>query len=489
MIAPEYATATELLNALARREVSSRELTSAAIARIEQHDAAINAMCVRDFEHALRAADAADAARARGEERALLGVPMTIKESFHVAGLPTTWGFPHFKGWIAEEDAVAVTRVKDAGAVLLGKTNVPFALGDWQSYNDIYGTTHNPYDLTRTPGGSSGGSAAALAAGYGSLSIGSDIGGSLRAPAHYCGVYAHKPTHGLLASRGHAPPGLKVIPVDRDLAVIGPMARSARDLSLLFDVLVGPDPWTAGVGYHVALPAPRHGSHGGLASFRVLLLDSHPLLPSSASVRGAIETLTARLARAGAHVARETPLLPDQAASARLYVRLLFSALSSTMSAALYEAARAQTFALKSDDLSLEAERARGVTLSHRDWLLADAARAGLRERLRVLFQSFDVIVCPIMPTPAFPHDHSPDARQRRIVIDGVSHSYQDQFVWAGLATAAGLPATSIPIGLSPEGLPIGVQAIGPIFEDRSTLRFAELLERELGGFQPPRLG
>jgi amidase len=485
MITPEYATATELLTALARREVSSRELTSAAIARIERLDAALNAVCVRDFERALIAADAADAARARGEERALLGVPMTIKESFHTIGLPTTWGFPQSKGWIADEDAVAVTRVKDAGAVLLGKTNVPLALGDWQSYNDIYGTTNNPYDVTRTPGGSSGGSAAALAAGYAPLSIGSDIGGSLRAPAHDCGVFAHKPTHALLASRGHTPPGIKAIPVDRDLGVIGPMARSARDLELLFDVLLGPEPRTAGVGYKVALPAPRHTA---LASYRVLVLDSHPLLPSDASVRGAIETLATRIARAGAHVARETPLLPDQAAGARLYMRLLFSILSSTMPLPYYESVRAHVATLQPHDLSLEAERARGVALSHRDWLLADAARAGQRERLRVLFQSFDVIICPIMPTPAFKHDHSPDAHQRRIMIDGVSHSYQDQFVWAGLATSAGLPATSIPIGFSSAGLPIGVQAIGPVFEDRTTLRFAELIERELGGFQAPQL-
>jgi amidase len=264
------------------------------------------------------------------------------------------------------------------------------------------------------------------------------------------------------------------------------MARSARDLSLLFDVLLGPDPLTTGVGYDVALPATRHD---GLSSFRVLVLDSHPLLPSSASVRAAIDTLSTQLARAGAHVARETPLLPDQATSARLYMRLLFSVLSSAMPLPDDEAVHAHVAALKPDDVSLEAERARGVTLSHRDWLIADAARAGLRERLRVLFQSFDVIVCPIMPTPAFAHDHSPDPRERRIMIDGVSHSYQDQFVWAGLATATGLPATSIPIGLSSEGLPIGVQAIGPIFEDRTTLRFAELIEREFGGFRPPRLG
>ncbi|MGC2779403.1 MAG: amidase family protein, partial [Bradyrhizobium sp.] len=189
-----FATAVDTAKALADRTISSVELTRLAIDRIERHDGRINAVCVRDFDRALDAARAADAALARGERRPLLGLPLTFKESFNVAGLPTTWGNPQHKDFIATEDALAVIRVKDAGGIVLGKTNVPLGLGDWQSYNDIYGTTNNPFDLGRTPGGSSGGSAAALAAGFGSLSLGSDIGGSLRVPAFHCGVTAHKPT-------------------------------------------------------------------------------------------------------------------------------------------------------------------------------------------------------------------------------------------------------------------------------------------------------
>src|SRR5450432_3349039 len=249
-----FKTATELSAALAARQVSAVELAQDAIGRIERHDTKINAVCVRDFERALDAARAADAARARGEAKPLLGIPMTVKESYNVAGLPTTWGFPPQKDFRPQEDALSVSRVKDAGGVILGKTNVPVALGDWQSYNEIYGTTNNPFDLGRTPGGSSGGSSAALAAGYGALSIGTDIGGSLRVPAFHCGVYAHKPTFALVPPRGNTPPPLPPLPFNRDLSVIGPMARSAADLSLLLDVIAGPDPLDAGRAYQLELP-------------------------------------------------------------------------------------------------------------------------------------------------------------------------------------------------------------------------------------------
>src|SRR5690349_1179914 len=222
--------------------------------------------------------------RARAQDRAiakrkagpLAGIPITVKESYNVAGLATTGGFTAQKNFIAAEDALAVARVKAAGAVVLGKTNVPVGLADWQSYNDIYGVTGNPFDPARTPGGSSGGSSAALAAGYGPLSLGSDIGGSLRSPAHFCGVYAHKPTYALVPSRGHTPPPFPPLPFDRDLAVIGPMARSAGDLSDLLDVIAGPDELEAGRGYRLALPAARHA---GIKGYRVLVLDTHPMMP------------------------------------------------------------------------------------------------------------------------------------------------------------------------------------------------------------------
>lgn len=478
-----FKTATELSAALAAKKVSAVELAQDAIGRIGRHDGRINAVCVRDFARGLDAARAADASRARGETGALLGIPMTVKESYNVAGLPTTWGFPAQKDFVPSEDALSISRVKQAGGVILGKTNVPIGLGDWQSYNEIYGTTNNPYDLGRTPGGSSGGSAAALAAGYGPLSLGSDIGGSLRVPAFHCGVYAHKPTFALVPSRGHTPPPNPPLPFDRDLSVIGPMARSAADLSLLLDVVAGPDPLEAGKGYKLALPPSRHGE---LKNFRVLLIDTDPVMPSAASVRGAIEKLSTNLGKAGVTVTRDSPLLPDFTASSRLYMRMLMSFLAASFAPEIYAGAQAGATQLAPGDMSLAAERLRGIALSHRDWLMADGARTRLRAQWRELFKGFDAVICPIMPTPAYPHDHSEDQEKRRINIDGKDYVYPDQLAWPGIATLPGLPATAIPIGFSPERLPVGVQIVGPWLEDRTPLKLAELIEREFGGFVPP---
>lgn len=479
-----FKTAIETTAALTEGKVSSVELTQDVINRIEAHDGKINAICVRDFSRALDAARAADAARARGEQRPLLGVPMTIKESYNLAGTPTTWGFVAQKNFVAADDALAVQRVKSAGAVIVGKTNVPVGLGDWQSYNPIYGVTKNPYDTTRTPGGSSGGSAAALAAGYGPLSLGSDIGGSLRVPAHYCGVCAHKPTLALVPSRGHTPPPFQPLPVDRDLAVIGPMARSAGDLSMLLDIIAGPDEIESGVGYRLALPPPRHI---GLQKFRILALDTHPLLPTDSTVRAAIDQLATNLTKSGATVQRQSSLLPDLAGAARLYMHLLLSFLA--VSFPPDAVARAADNAAKLDpkDTSLAAERLRGTVLSHREWVAADGARFAHRAQWRALFREFDAVICPIMPTAAYPHDHSPDQGSRTIVIDGKPYPYSDQLVWPGVATMPGLPATTIPIGATPDGLPIGIQIVGPWLEDRTTLRLAELIEKEFGGFVPPK--
>jgi amidase len=478
-----FKTATELSAALAAKKISAVELAQDAIGRIERHDGKINAICVRDFERGLEAARAADASLARGETKPLLGIPLTVKESYNIAGLPTTWGFVPQKDFKPAEDALSISRVKAAGGVLLGKTNVPLGLGDWQSYNDIYGTTNNPFDLGRTPGGSSGGSSAALAAGYGPLSLGSDIGGSLRVPAFHCGVYAHKPTFALVPSRGHTPPPFPPLPLDRDLAVIGPMARSALDLALLLDVIAGPDPLEAGTAYRLALPPPRHDA---LKSFRVLLVDTDPVMPTNAVVRAAIDKLAANLGKAGVRIERDSPPLPDFAASSRLYMRMLMSFLAASFPPERIAAAQAGAAKLEPNDMSLAAERLRGMVLSHRDWVLADGARARLRAQWRELFKNFDAVICPVMPTPAYPHNHSPEQETRRINIDGKDHAYPDQLSWPGIATLPGLPATAIPIGLSPDGLPVGVQILGPWLEDRTPLKLAELIEREFGGFVPP---
>jgi amidase len=482
----DFASVAELAGALRSRRLSASELLDHTIARMEALDQRFNAVVVRDFDRARDAAEAADAALARGEQRPLLGIPVTLKEPFNVAGLPTTWGLPQFRHFVPTQDALAVSRLKQAGAIIIGKTNIPTGLREFQSYNDIYGTTNNPWDVSRSPGGSSGGSAAALAAGFGPLSLGSDIGGSIRVPAHFCGVFGHKPSLGLIPLRGYSLPPAPPVPGQGDLAVVGPLARSAGDLALALDAIAGPDEAREGVGYRLGLPAPRHAD---LRDFRVLVIDTHPLVPIGNVVRTAIGGLAGRLSKFGAKVAFKTSLLPDLADSARLYLKLLNAAISPRLAADAFAESQRLAAALSPSDLSLPAERSRGTVMSHRDWLVADAARLQLQQRWSALFREFDVVLYPSAPVPAFPQDHSEPIEARRLDIDGKLYPYLEAcFIWADPATTCGLPATAAPIDRSAAGLPIGVQIIGPYLEDRTPIAFAALLEREFGGFVPPPL-
>jgi amidase len=406
---------------------------------------------------------------------------MTVKEQYNIAGLPTTWGYPKFRDWRPQVDALVVQRLKAAGAIILGKTNVPMNLTDWQSYNDVYGTTNNPWDLWRTPGGSSGGSAAALAAGFVPLELGSDIGGSLRAPAHFCGVFSHKPTLDLVPQRGSGPPQTPHIPVRGDLSVIGPMARSAADLAAELLVIAGPDELMEGVGYKLALPSPRREK---LADYRVLVIDQHPLCPTASGVRTALNDLADRLSRTGCTVLRESPKLPDLALTSRVYRELLSAVFTADMPADVRARVEAAAGALTADDQSLAASSLRGVTISHAEWIRQSRIRGGMRARWQALFQDVDLVLCPPMPTQAFPHDHSPQ-HARNLEVDGTKIPYNDQSVWAGIAILTGLPSTTMPIAQR-DGLPIGMQITGGYLEDRTTIAFAGLIEREFGGFKPP---
>jgi amidase len=474
----------EISAALHSRNVSASELLDHTIARIEALDQRLNSIVVRTFDLARDAARAADAALARGDKRPLLGIPVTLKEPFNLVGTPSTWGFPQFRDFMPTEDALVVSRLKQAGAVIIGKTNIPVGLRDFQSYNDIYGTTYNPWAKGRSPGGSSGGCAAALAAGFGPLSIGSDIGGSVRVPAHFCGVYGHKPTHGLVPLRGYSLPPAPPVPGHGDLAVAGPMARYASDLSLALEVIGGPDEIAEGIGYRLALPAPRHDA---LRDFRVFVIDTHPLMPTSNVVRSAIARLAERLSKLGVKVAHESASLPSLADSARLYMKLLNAARSPRVSSDDFAAAQRAAASLAADDDSLQAGRAHGTVMNHRDWLAANAARLQLQQQWRAFFREWDLVIYPTAAVPAFPHDHSEPFEARRLDIDGKAYSYSDAcFIWADPASTFGLPSTAIPIDRSPEGLPIGVQVIGPGLEDRTTIAFAELVAREFGGFVPP---
>lgn len=478
-----YETVGALKADLRSGRISALDLADHAIARIEALDGKLNAVVVRDFDRARAAARAADAALARGEDKPLLGIPMTVKEAFNVAGLPTTWGIAGTEKNVVAYDAVAVTRLKQAGAVILGKTNVPTMLLDWQTSNPIHGTTNNPWDVARTPGGSSGGGAAALAAGLVPLEFGSDLAGSLRVPAHFCGVYAHKPTWGIVPMRGMFPPGVPDGPVVApvDLAVAGPMARSAADLMLALDVTAGPDDLEA-TGYRLALPPARHAR---LGDFRVLVVDAHPLLPTEATITNAIAGFAERLEQAGCKVARGSAALPDLEKVGLAYTEHLMAFIGADMPADRYEEARRRAAEPAQGVGGIDAARRRGLTLSYRDWLQTDRLRAAMAGRWRALFRDWDVVLCPVMPTVAFPHDHRP-MPARDILVDGVRVPYGHQSMWSSVATFTGQPATAMPIGFSADGLPIGVQVIGPYLEDRTTIAFAGLVEREFGGFVPP---
>jgi amidase len=477
-----YLTIQQMSAALTARKVSSVELAKDAFDLIRARDGVINAMCVLDEERAMSDARAADVALAQGEKRELLGIPITVKESLNVERLPTTWGNPSYRDFIAAEDAVAVARLRSAGSIILGKTNVPEGLFDYQSYNDIYGVTRNPFDPDRTPGGSSGGSSAALLAGYGAASIGSDIAGSLRIPAAFCGIYAHKPTLSLIPTRGHIPPSQPALPVDRDLAVVGPMARCAADLAILLKVLAGPED-LGGMSLTAALPAPRHAD---LKDYRVLCLTEHPLVPTSREVSIVFEKFVSDLERSGVRQLGANRDVPDLSSSTRLYMRLLMSFVSSSWTSQEYVGVQRELQCLNPADASLEAERIRGCSLSHREWLMADAERRRNRFEWRGVFENWDLVLCPVAPTPPYKHDHSADPRRRTFQVDGKPIPYLDQFGWSSIATLPGLPSTAFPIGFTPGGLPVGAQAIGPWLGDLTTIKFAELAEPEFGGFVAP---
>jgi amidase len=481
-----FASAREQARALAEGRVSAVDLLEHSLARIARFDGELNAVVARDDESARAAAREADAALARGDRRPLLGVPITVKESFDVAGLVTSVGNPAFAANRASVDSQAIAALRDAGAVIIGKTNVPLGLTDLQSYNEVYGLTRNPWDRERTPGGSSGGSAAALAAGYVALELGSDIGGSIRIPAHFTGVYGHKPSYGIVSLRGAgAPPGRFSA---RDLSVAGPLARNAADLELALDLLLNRDPLTA-KAWHVDLPAARHQR---LADFRVLVIDAWPGVEASLSEQLVTTRVVERLLTQGAQVSRPADLpdglLPDLEAAHPLYRLLLGSSLAEP--AALSEAARERLATIAPDDDSADAAWLRAPTLAHRDWLKADEKRHALRHQWEQLFGSFDVVVTPVAPVPAFRHNQTEpkDARTYPVAYeDGVRQvRFLDFFYWAGLPVLPGLPATSFPLGLDDDGLPISAQAVGPWLEDRTPIAFARLLEEAYGGFLVP---
>jgi amidase len=451
-----FASATDLLAALRTGGTTAAALTELFIRRIERYDGRLNAVVVRDFDRARQQARAADQARARGETKPLLGLPMTLKESINVNGLGTTCGVPEWKGYVSQHDAPVATRTRAAGAVLLGKTNVPPMLADWQSANPVFGRTNNPWDLGRTPGGSSGGSAATIAAGLSALEVGSDIGGSIRVPAAFCGIYGHRPSETLLPRSGQFPmpplPNSAVV-----MGVQGPLARSAADLEL--------------------------------ADFRVAILPPIPWLVVDSQITAALHGLADRLAKLGA-VVKEVQ--PDGLGDHREYhgfYRTLLSAVTGARVDAETRRQRIATLREAGDDLSMGAVR--GLEGSAGDYLIWNGRREQHRAAWRAFFRDWDVLLAPAINVLAYPHierawpaDNSDQTLT--FTIDGRSAPYLHGLCYPALSTVPGQPATAFPVGLSREGLPIGLQAVGPYLEDLTPIRFAALLAREIGGFRKP---
>jgi amidase len=477
---PAFMTALDLAHMLREKRVSSVELTRYFIDRIERYDTTLNAVVVRDFDRALTAAARADEALARGEQLGPLhGVPMTIKESYDIAGLPTTLGVPEFKDNIAATDSAVVERFKAAGAHFMGKTNVPLRLADWQSYNEIYGTTNNPWNIEKTPGGSSGGAAAALAAGLTGLETGSDFGGSIRYPAHYCGVYGHKPTYGIVPSRGHGLPG----PIaDVDLLVFGPMARSAEDLAVALGIVAGADRLRS-PGWRLELPEPRARS---LSDLRIALWPTDEVAPVDTKISDRVQEIGELLARAGATVSDSARPDISSRESNNTFLNLIASATLAAVPDEAYAQSQSLATQFAADDRSLAAVAARASVLHHRSWAQHHEARTEYRLRWKRFFEDWDIVICPVTVTTAFDHDHRP-REERTLTVNGAQVSYLDQnLFWAGLPTVAYLPSTVFPTGTADDGLPIGLQAIGAEFADRTTIEAARLIAREIGGFRPP---
>lgn len=473
-----FSSATEIAERIRTGQLGALEAADSFIDRIERFDENVNAVAVRDFDRARDVARSLDNAAAvdRGP---LHGVPMTVKEAYHVVGLPTSFGYAELRDSVPDWDADVVARYKAAGAVLLGKTNMALGGADIQSYNDVYGTTNNPWNTERVPGGSSGGSAAALAAGLTALEAGSDIGGSIRTPAHFCGVYGHKPTFGIVPQTGHSAllsPGPAT-----DLVVCGPLARSAEDLALSLDIVSGPEALDA-AGWQLRLPRPTKSR---LADYRVAVWANDDNAPVAREIAESAAAVGEALAKLGARVSDRARPAIDPRGGYETYLNLLHSVMAAGVSPKAYERNRKYAEATDADDRSDAAIMSRAMVLSHADWLRANNRRETLRHAWRAFFEDWDILICPQMAVSAFPHDHSP-MNGRTVTVNGQSQPYFQQLFWSGVVTTPYLPSTVFPAGRSADGLPIGLQAVGAAYHDYATIDFARLLAQEVGGFEAP---
>jgi amidase len=478
--------ATEQLAALRAGQISSAELLELYLSRINRHNGALNAIITIDVDAAADAARAADAAQSRGERLGVLhGLPITIKDSYETAGLRTVCGRPDLADYVPTRDAEAVSRLRRAGAVILGKTNMPTGNQDVQASNPVFGRTNNPWDPSRSSGGSAGGGAAATAAGLTGFDYGSEIGGSTRIPAHFCGLFGHKVTWRSVPLVGHIPngPGNPGRWAEIDMACAGVQVRGARDIIPALQATVGTLPRDGGFSYALAPPRAK-----ALKDFRVAVWTEDPSCPVDRDVHAAIDSAVAALRDAGATVVTHPASIPvDLATSHAVFERLVYGAFSidrSTISVRSGVSMAARIIQRPGGDA---AKAVRGVAQSHRAWLFADAARHEIRDGWLRFFREFDVLLLPVTSTAApVHHDKDHDRWGRRILVDGTARSYWDQVKWSALANVAGSPATTMPMMTNAAGLPVGIQAMGPPGGDLTTVEFAALLTETVGGHRVP---
>ena len=477
-----YTSAFKLAEAIKEQTLSSREVLEFFLARVKQYNPALNTVVALDTERARARADAADKAAQSAEDWGPLhGVPLTIKDAFSTEGIVTVGGIPECANSVPGSNAISVQRYIDAGAIVFGKTNVPYMSADLQSFNAVYGVTNNPWDLERTCGGSSGGAAAAVAAGLTPLELGSDIGGSIRTPSHFNGVYGHKPSFGIVSYRGHLPPGEHTLS-ETDLSVVGPIGTCTADLERALDILVAPNPEDA-KAYKLELPPARTTDPKKL---RVAVWSDDAFCPVDADIKAAIEAAADSLEAAGASVDRNARPEVDPEKNRQNYAITLSAAIGAGMPEAIFDMMKDTVANADPGDVSLTTLQARGIASSHRDWLRQMEKRQHIRAAWADFFNDYDVLLCPCANVPAFPHDHEPDMSARTLQVNGEERPYFDVLGWAGLTLNALLPVTAAPVGLSREGLPIGVQVVADYLEDKTALAVAAMLEQHHRAFGPP---
>lgn len=481
-----FATLTDIRLALRERTLSAVDLVEATIARIDAYDVPINSVVVRCFDQAKALAAESDIRLSQNKARPLEGVPVTIKEGINVIGLHTTVGDPEYRNFVSAHDAPTVRRLREAGAIVIGKTNVPAEMADWQAANPVYGRTCNPWDLSRTCGGSSGGGAA-VAAGFGALDIGSDIGGSIRVPAAFCGVYGLRPSETLVPRSGQYP----IPPTPNWGAVLGaqgPIARSAEDIEAALSVIAGPD-----VGedraWRVELPAPRCTS---LKGARIAILEGPNYAPVDSELMHARDRTVQALIRAGAKVAVAQPHgFGDWREHYSLYLRLLHYMMSPRWDSVKRSIAVKQ---LREDDDEFAGAQIEGLLCTGSQLFMWHLARERIRAAWRTFFQDWDAMLAPAFHTSAYEHVDFEGpalglgATHRRVNINGKNVPYTRGLFYPHVSTLAGQPALAVPAGLSQQGLPLSLQLIGPYLEDLTITKLAALIANEIGGFvRPPR--